>query len=130
MRWFEQALELMEDEGTSSFDRRRTLVKLVDVQIYTGAGVEARDNALAAARASIAAGDLGTACEAMAVSPRASFDSSDPPDPERTALLREVLAFDDLTSTQRAHMLGHLATELIYERDLEGRAAALASSDR
>ena len=62
----------------------------------------------------------------MAVSPRASFDSSDPPDPERTALLREVLAFDELTSTQRAHMLGHLATELIFERDIEGRAAALA----
>ena len=62
----------------------------------------------------------------MAVSPRASFDSSDPPDPERTALLREVLAFDELASTQRAHILGHLATELIYERDIEGRAAALA----
>jgi tetratricopeptide (TPR) repeat protein len=116
----------MEDESPSSPDRRRTLVKLADVQIYTGAGVEARDNALAAARASIAAGDLGTACEAMAVSPRASFDSSDPPDPERTALLRQVLAFDELTSTQRALMLGHLATELIYERDIQGRAAALA----
>jgi tetratricopeptide (TPR) repeat protein len=126
VRWFEQALELMEDEGTSSFDRRRTFVRLAAVQIYTGAGAEARDNAMAAARASIAAGDLSTACEAMAVSPRASFDSSDPPDPERTALLREVLAFDDLTSTQRAHMLGQLATELIFERDIEGRAAALA----
>ncbi len=126
VRWFQQALELMEDESTSSPDRRRTLVRLAEVQIYTGAGVEARDNALAAARSSIAAGDLGTACEAMAVSPRASFDSSDPRDPERTALLREVLAFGELTGTQRARMLGHLATELIFERDIEGRAAALA----
>ncbi len=125
-RWFQQALEMMEDESISSPDRRRTLVKLAKVQIYTGAGPDARENALAAARASIAAGDLGTACEAMAVSPRASFDSSDPPDPERTALLREVLAFDELTSTQRARMLGHLATELIFERNIEGRAAALA----
>jgi tetratricopeptide (TPR) repeat protein len=126
VRWFEQALELMEDEGASSPDRRRTLVRLAEVQIYIGAGVEARDNAIAAARASLAAGDLEIACEAIAVSPRASFDSSDPPDPERTALLREVLAFDELTSTQRARTLGHLATELIYERDIEGRAAALA----
>jgi class 3 adenylate cyclase/tetratricopeptide (TPR) repeat protein len=124
--WFQQALELMEDERTVSTLRRRTLVKLADVQIYTGAGIEARENSQAAARASINAGDLDTACEALAVSPRASFDSSDPPDPERTALLREVLAFDELTPTQRAHMLGFLATELIYERDIEGRAAALA----
>jgi class 3 adenylate cyclase/tetratricopeptide (TPR) repeat protein len=126
VRWFQQALELMEDESTATPDRRRTLVRLAEVQIYTGAGSEARENALAAARASIAAGDLGTACEAMAVSPRASFDSSDPPDPERTALLRDVLAFDELTPTQRARMLGHLSTELIYERDIEGRSAALA----
>ncbi len=124
--WFQQALELMEDESSSSFDRRRTLVKLADVQIYTGSGIEARENGMAAARASLAAGDLGTACEAMAVSPRASFDSSDPPDPERTALLREVLAFEELTRSQRAHMLGFLATELIFERDIEGRATALA----
>lgn len=126
VRWFHQALELMEDESSSSPDRRRTLVKLAEVQIFTGAGVEARANAMASARASIAVGDLGTACEAMAVSPRGSFDSSDPPDPERTALLRDVLAFDELTSAQRAHMVGFLATELIFERDIEGRAAALA----
>jgi tetratricopeptide (TPR) repeat protein len=126
VRWFQQALELLEDEHTSSPDRRRTLVKLAAVQIYTGAGADARGNAIAAARTSIAAGDFETACEAMTVSPRASFDSSDPPDPERTALLREVLAFDGLTMTQRAQMLGHLATELIFERDIEGRAAALA----
>jgi hypothetical protein len=37
-----------------------------------------------------------------------------------------VLAFDELTPTQRARMLGHLSTELIYERDIEGRSAALA----
>jgi class 3 adenylate cyclase/tetratricopeptide (TPR) repeat protein len=126
VRWFEQALELMEDERPSSPARRRTLVRLAEVQIYTGAGVEARDNALAAARASLTAGDLETACKAMAVSPRASFDSSDPADPERTALLRDVLAIDALTPRQRADMLGHLATELIFERDIEGRAAALA----
>ena len=84
VRWFQQALELMEDESTSSSDRRRTLVKLArGPDLHRGRRRGARATPWRPPAPSIAAGDLGTACEAMAVSPRASFDSSDPPDPER-----------------------------------------------
>ena len=125
-RWFERALDLMEDDDPLLAVRRRTLVKLAMSQVSSGAGPEGRANALAAARASIEANDVEIACDAVLVSTRMSFDSSDPPDPERVEILRQVLEYDNLTTAQRAGVLGAFATEMIFERDIEGRAAALA----
>ena len=50
-----------------------------------------------------------------------------PPDPERVALLREALALalTTLTPVHPAALVGALATELIFERDIAGREAAL-----
>jgi tetratricopeptide (TPR) repeat protein len=125
LRWFERALDLLEDDALSSDQRRRTLIRVAELQVLTGAGAEGRANAIAAARAAIAVGDAETAALAAGVSARMSFDSSDPPDPERTATLRAVLELD-LDDAQRARVLGELATELIFERDIAGRADALA----
>ncbi|HUS44234.1 MAG TPA: AAA family ATPase [Ilumatobacteraceae bacterium] len=127
--WFERALELMEDEDLSFEMRRRTLVRLAESQVALGLGPEGRVNAHAAARAAVAAGDVATACDAIGVTPRMSFDSSDPEDPERVELLLEILKFADLTTRQRAGLLGALATEYIFDRNIAGRATALAEME-
>ena len=76
-------------------------------------------------RLAIAAGDPDhgdpTPCT---ISARASFSEGEPADPERVALLREALAMDGLSTLQRP-LFGELAIELIMERDIAGRAAAL-----
>ena len=68
----------------------------------------------------IAAGDADTACAALAISARASFSEGQPADPERVELLRAALAMDGHAPQQRATLLGELAVELIFERDIPG----------
>ncbi len=123
LRWFEQALDLMDDDPSSRL-HRESLVKLAQMQVFVGFSSEGRQNSLIAARAGIEARDAETASSAAAVGTRVSFDSSEPPDQERTAVLRQVLELD-LTDQQRAGVLAHLAVELIYERDIDGRAEAV-----
>jgi hypothetical protein len=125
VRWYERVLEVLDDDDDLLPEvRRRTLVKLAECQVLVGATVAARTNALRAARAAIGVNDAATATSAIAVRTRNSFDSTDPADPERVGVLRTVLEMD-LNDAQRATVLGALATELIFERDIDGRQAAL-----
>lgn len=124
VQWYERVLEVLDDDDVMHDVRRRTLVKLAECQVLTGALDGARSNALAAARAAIAARDGETASAAGAVSIRNSFDSNEPADPEQTAVLRQILEMD-VTSAQRASVLCALATELIYEHDIDERQAVI-----
>ena len=128
-RWFEQALELMDDERLVTPQARQVMVRLASVQLSAADGVAGRVNALIVARAAIEVGDLDVACDALALQIRSSFSGGDPPDPERTELLRRALDLDDLSTLQRASLLGELAIELIFERDSEGRRQALAEQE-
>ena len=128
-RWFEQALELMDDDRLTTPQSRQVMVRLAQVQVNAASGKLGRANALAAARAAIGVVDVGVACEALALPTRSSFGADDPPDPERTEILREALELDGLSTLQRASLLGELAVELIFERDIEGRRRALAEQE-
>lgn len=124
-RWFEQALALIGDDPESVHDRRRVLVQLAEAEGVSGAAAEARLHALEAAKASIEADDPATVVAAVRVRARHSFSASDPEDPERVAVLREALSMGSLSTWQRAAILGELAKELIFERDIEGRRLVL-----
>jgi class 3 adenylate cyclase len=125
-RWFGRALELMaDDESDWSAPRRRVLVRLAEAEGVTGAAADARRHALEAARAAIDVEDAATVVAALRVRARHSFSASDPADPERVGLLREALSMSSLDTWQRAALLGELAKELIFERDLAGRRRAL-----
>ncbi len=45
-------------------------------------------------------------------------------------MLREALQLDGLSTLQRASLLGELAIELIFDRDIEGRRTALAEQEQ
>jgi class 3 adenylate cyclase/tetratricopeptide (TPR) repeat protein len=124
--WFIRTIELIEDEPAFDADRRRVLVRLAESQSESGSTAEARANALLAARNAAAAGDVGVACDALAVVSRSSFVETDESDPEKIELLGEVLAMDELTTAQRALLLAQLATEYIFVRDIAARRQAQA----
>ncbi len=123
-RWFEQTLELIDHEPTLDAERRRVLVRLAASQSESGATVEARANALVAARLAVVAADADVACDALAVVSRSSFVDTDESDPEKIALLHDVLGMEGLVAPQRAVVLGQLATEYIFTRDIAGRRRA------
>ena len=123
--WFERALDLLDDERLATPDARRVLVRLAEAQINATDTALGHANALRAADAAIVVGDVDLACDALAVSPRGSFGGDDPADPERVAMLRRALDLDGLSALQRASLLGELAIELIFERDIPGRREAL-----
>jgi hypothetical protein len=123
--WFERALDLIDDESLVTPDARRVLVRLADAQISASDTALGRANTLRAADAAIGVGDVDLACAALEVTPRGSFASGDPADPERVAMLRRALELDGLSTLQRASLLGELAIELIFERDIAGRRAVL-----
>lgn len=125
VRWFTTTLDLAEEDDRFDILRRRTLVKLAEAQCLTGSVADGHANALLAGRLSIADDDVDTACEALSVTNRATLVDSDPADPDKVALLRTVLSMRTLTEGQRAVLLGALAIELVYERDIPGRRAAL-----
>ena len=125
-RWFERALELMSDDsGDWSVGRRRVLVLLAESEGVSGSAADARQHALAAARAGVEADEPATVVAALRVRARHSFSASEPADPERVEVLRAALAMSSLDERQRAALLGELAKELIFERDFEGRRRAL-----
>ncbi len=128
-RWFEQALELVDDERLVTPEARQLMVRLASVQLNAADGQAGRANVLAATRAAIDAGDVDVACDALDLPTRSSFSGDDRPDPERTGALREALELDGLSTLQRASLLGELAIELIFERDIEGRRQALAEQE-
>lgn len=128
-RWFEQALELMDDDRLVAPQSRQVMVRLAQVQLSSADGVTGRTHALTAARAAIDLGDVDVACDALALPMHSSYSGDDPPDPERTEALRMALELDGLSTLQRASLLGELAIELIFERDIEGRRQALASQE-
>jgi class 3 adenylate cyclase/tetratricopeptide (TPR) repeat protein len=119
--WFARTIELMEGESDFDANRRRVLVRLAASQSESGATLDARANALAAARSAAAAGDWAIACEALAVVSRSSFIETDDADPEKIELLGHVLEMNGLTPAQRALLLGQLATEYIFVRDIASR---------
>jgi len=123
--WYRMALDLIDDGDGPPELRRQVQTKLAEAQSVSGQGPEGRANALDAARASIAAGDCDTATAALSISSRISFSENDPADPERVAVLRDALGMAGLVDRQRAVLVNELATELIFERDIEGRRQAL-----
>ncbi len=126
IRWYQSALELMEDQRAYDIERRATLVAFASAQADSGAIANARRTVVEAARLAIDAGDIDTACAALTVPTRASFGAFDPPDPDKVALLMEALATPSLAKPRRADLLSELATELIFEHDIAGRREALA----
>ena len=128
-RWFEQALELMDDERLATSESRRVMVRLASVQLSAADGEAGRLNALTVARAAIEAGDVDVACDALALPMHSSYSGDDPPDPERTDTLRMALELEGLSTLQRASLLGELAIELIFERDIQGRRQVLAEQE-
>lgn len=125
VRWFETALELMEDVDSFDADRCRTLVRLAESQCFSGAVELGQASALAAATLAVDIGDVDTACEALGVTTRGTFIETDAAELDKTILLRRALALPALTDAQRAELVGTLSVELIFERDLEGRRVAL-----
>ncbi len=125
IRWYQSALELMEDQRAYDIERRHTLVALAGAQADSGAIAGARRTVVQSARAALDAGDIDTACAALTVSTRASFGAFDPPDPEKVVLLRAALATPSLAQARKADLLSELATELIFENDIPGRREAL-----
>ncbi len=125
IRWYQSALELMEDQRAYDVERRHTLVALAQAQADAGAVADARDNVVQAARLALDAGDIDTACAALTVKTRASWAASDPADTEKVVLLRAALATPTLTDPQRADLLSQLATEMMFEADIPGRRAAV-----
>lgn len=123
--WFERALLLIGDDPDRSDVRRAVLVCLAEAEGVSGASESARGHALEAARSAIEVGDPEGAVAALRVRARHSFSARDPEDPERVALLRDALLLDALSGWQRAALLGELAKELIFERDITGRREAL-----
>jgi hypothetical protein len=119
-RWIRRSLELMADDDRDwSAERRRVLVRLAEAEAVSGAAAEARLHALDAGRAAVDARDPVTAVRALRVRARHSFSASDPADPERVELLIDALSMSSLDTWQRAALLGELAKELIFERDLQ-----------
>lgn len=125
VRWFETALELMEDVDSFDAERRRTLVRLAESQCCSGSVEQGQASALAAATLAVDSGDVDTACEALSVTTRGTFVETDAADPDKTNMLRRALSMPALTDAQRAELVGSLSVELIFERDLEGRRVAL-----
>ena len=127
IRWYQNALELMEDQRAYEVERRHTLVALAGAQANSEAIADACRTVVEAARLALDASDIDTACAALTVSTRASFAAFDPSDPEKVALLKQALATPELAKPRRADLLSELATELIFEHDIPGRRAALAA---
>ena len=124
--WFERALELLDDDEEFESERRRVLVELAEAQAESGATVEARAHALQAARLAIAAGDVDVACASLVVNSRSSFGDTDDADPEKIELLDRALLLSGLAPAQRAGLLGQLASELIFVRELARRREVVA----
>ncbi len=127
IRWYQSALELMEDQRAYDVERRHTLVALAEAQADSGAVSEARRSVVEAARLALGANDVEVACSALTVKTRASFASNDPADPVKVALVRIALDIPSMADARRADLLSELATELIFENDIPGRRAALDS---
>ena len=89
-----------------------------------------RANALRGAAEAIAAGDTDTRARRSPSVPGPASARTNLPTPERVELLRSALAMDGHAPQQRATLLGELAVELIFERDISGRRAALEEYDR
>ncbi len=102
------------------------LVELAEAQAESGATVEARAHALQAARLAIAAGDVDVACASLVVNSRSSFGDTDDADPEKIELLDRALLLSGLAPAQRAGLLGQLASELIFVRELARRREVVA----
>ena len=125
-RWFERTLELMDHDGSDwSALRRRVLVLLAEAEGVSGSASDARAHALEAARSAVEADEPVTVVAALRVRARHSFSASDPADPERLGVLRDALSMTSLGPWQRAALLGELAKEMIFERDVEGRRRVL-----
>jgi class 3 adenylate cyclase/DNA polymerase III delta prime subunit len=127
--WFSDAAELLEDDPGLGAQRRRALVRLADAQIHSG-DTEHRALAVEAAESALADADVEAAVAALTLHWRTSFSEFDEADERKIEMLRDALEHLDLDQVQRADLTGELATELIFTRDIEGRAQALAEFER
>ena len=96
VRWFEQTLELIDHEPALDADRRRVLVRLAGSQSESGATVEAP-----AMRSPRRAWPWSprtpmSPVTRSAVMSRSSFVDTDESDPEKIALLHDVLEMEGL----------------------------------
>ena len=119
----------MDDERLATPEARQVTVRLASVQLSAAAIEAGRVNALTVARSAIGVGDVEVACDALGLQIHASFAGDDPSDSERTEILRRALELDGLSTLQRAALLGELAIELIFERDIKGRRQVLAEQE-
>ena len=120
--WYRRSLEFMGDDAAFDRERKRTTVKVAEARCYSGLSHEGHADAMTAASDAIAAGDAETACDALSVASLSGFGDHDGPDTERVDLLPRCVA---VTVAGHRHsgrsLLAELATELIFERDLDGR---------
>lgn len=123
-QWFSTAVEMMEEHAEFDALHRQVLVELANAQIRSGDLVHRVTGHKAAALA-IAAADADTAIRALTLEWRTSFSEFDEADEAKIEMLRTALADLDLDAVQRADLTGELASELIFTRDIAGRAAAL-----
>jgi class 3 adenylate cyclase/DNA polymerase III delta prime subunit len=123
--WLAAAVEMMEDNSDFDHLHRQVLVDLADAQIRSG-DLGHRRTARDAAAMAIASHDVDTAVAALTLQWRTSFSEYDEADERKIEMLRTALAELDLDEVQRADLTGELASELIFTRDIAGRAAALA----
>ena len=128
--WFGRALGLAAGDAAFAAERRKVSVRLAEVESEVGNSTDARSHALEAAREGIDADDVDTVVSALRVRSRHGFSAIDPDDPERILALRRALEMGSLSAWQRAALLGELAKELIFNRDVESRRDVLAEQGR
>ncbi|HEY5663313.1 MAG TPA: AAA family ATPase [Ilumatobacter sp.] len=123
--WFAGAIDMMEDDPTFAAAQRRTMVRLATAQILAG-DVRHRSTGRMVAAMALEAGDTEVAVAALTLHWRTSYSEFEETDAVKIDQLRTALRDLDLDDYQRADLTGELATELIFERDIDGRRQALS----
>ena len=122
--WFAGAIEMMDDDPDFAVARRSTLVQLADAQLHSG-DIAHRTTSREAADDALAAGDVDIAVAALTLRWRTSSSDFDEADEAKITQLRRALAELTLDQFARTRLTAELAGELIFNRDITGRAAAL-----
>lgn len=114
IRWYSAALEHLDGEGDPATEVD-VLTRLARAQAQTALG-EVRDTVVRAATIARDADLAVPMAEVLLLTARTSFDLGQPEDPEKIALLEDVIArLDD--PALRARAQGSLAVELIFVGD-------------
>jgi class 3 adenylate cyclase len=128
---YEQARELLEDEGGDAHARCAILVSLGTAQRRAGIAAY-RETLLLAAGAAEEVGDVELLAQAALANNRGFFSTAGGVDRERVAVVRRALdlvpdpeqsGVDGDWATRRARLLADLAVELIFAEPMEPRRA-------